>query len=314
MADLFSLAKRPYKEAMRIYYKIRYSFPVWRRINRRGISLFQQNPPHLTGRATELVAELKTNGIAVAHVDDIFPGENILEKMRAYAASIENTASVRTNKEFLKFYLDDKPMLNLENPLVSLAVNQKTLDIVNSYMSMFSKFYYFTLNKTMPVGNGAEAVQSQQWHRDPEDTKLVKIFVYLNDVDERAGPFTYVQGSHKEGPLGNLFPPVPPRGSLPPADEIRKTVPQEKIRTCTGKAGTIIFCDTRGIHRGGYATLHERLMLTLCYASYASLWPFRCIYPENFKEIARTKNFSPAQQYALDNFYRVGRKRVRSIY
>ena len=50
-------------------------------------------------------------------------------------------------------------------------------------------------------------------------------------------------------------------------------IPPEAIKTFTGKAGTMIFCDTSGLHQGGYATGKERIMSTFGYYSHASLWP-----------------------------------------
>ena len=39
-------------------------------------------------------------------------------------------------------------------------------------------------------------------------------------------------------------------------------VPKNDIRVCTGRAGTVVFCDTTTLHRGGYATKSERTMFT----------------------------------------------------
>lgn len=308
MSALFSLAKKSVKSAVRSYYRAINSMPVWLALNRKAINLHKKFPPAMNQVSLRVAHELKQDGIASVHISELFPDGNILSELMAYANELEKNASVKTNKEFLQFYLDDEPVLDLKNPLVKLATEEKILGIINSYMKMSAKFYMFTLNKTMPMTNDSKEIQSQRWHRDPEDKKLVKVFMYFNDVDTTAGPFVYVKGSHIDGKFGNLFPPQPPRGSLPPAEEIKRLIPENDIQVCTAPAGTIIFCDTRGIHKGGYATEKNRIMSTLYYSSKASPWPVRYRYPENFKKILASSKLSPTQRFALDNFYRIGRK------
>ncbi|MEK7559782.1 MAG: phytanoyl-CoA dioxygenase family protein, partial [Patescibacteria group bacterium] len=306
MSVLFSLIKKPAKFAVRTYYKAVNSKPLWLTLNKEAIS-FQKKTPAMLGAIEKHIADnLKKDGISYIHLDELFPNQKKFGELLSYAKKIEENASVKTGKKFLEFYFDDHPVLDFKNPFVKMALEDKILGVINSYMGMFSKFYMFTLNKTMPVEENFKETQSQRWHRDPEDRKMVKVFIYFNDVDENSGPFIYVKGSHVEGRYGSLFPPEPPRGSLPPAEEIKKLIPQKDILVCTAPAGTIIFCDTRGIHKGGYATQKHRVMSTFYYSSRASQWPLRYQYPENFKEKLAALNPSHAQRYALDNFYRIG--------
>ncbi len=308
MASLFSLVKKPAKAAIRLYYKGKNWLPMWLLLNKKAIKLQKKFPPVLDSVSKRVSEDLKKDGIAFVHMDELFPNENKFQELLAYSQKLEREAAVKTNKEFLQFYFDDCPLLDLKNPFVKLALENKVLGIINSYMGMFSKFYMFTLNKTMPVPEGSKEVQSQRWHRDPEDKKMVKVFLYFNDVDENTGPFVYIKDTHFEGKYGNLFPPEPPRGSLPPDEKVQKIIPKENIKICMAPAGTLIFADPRGIHKGGYATKNHRIMSTLYYYSEASPWPLRYKYPDNFKETMENINLSPAQKFALDNFSRVGAK------
>lgn len=308
MAALFSLIKTSAKLAIKTYYRATNTLPLWLALNREAISLQKKFPPILDTTSQRIFQDIKKNGIAFVHIEELFPNQNRFQNLSAYAEKVAKDASVKTTKEFLQFYFDDSPVLDFANPFINIALEEKVLSIINAYMGMFSKFYMFTLNKTMPIDSGTKETQSQRWHRDPEDKKMVKVFIYFNDVDESAGPFTYIKGSHLEGKYGNLFPPEPPRGSLPPAEEVKKLIPEKDILVCTAPAGTIIFCDTRGIHKGGYATKKHRVMSTFYYSSRASQWPVRYQYPKDFKATSASLNFSPAQKYALDNFYRIRRR------
>ncbi len=53
-----------------------------------------------------------------------------------------------------------------------------------------------------------DRVASQRWHRDYNDKHLLKVFLYMSDVDEAAGPFEYVPGNMIGGATGfaDVFP------------------------------------------------------------------------------------------------------------
>src|SRR5437879_3117487 len=64
-----------------------------------------------------------------------------------------------------------EPLLGVANAYYGLYVRQRTFDVWHTFAS------------TRP------ARDSQLWHRHPaNDEHLLKVFVYLTDVDEGAGP------------------------------------------------------------------------------------------------------------------------------
>ena len=146
--------------------------------------------------------------------------------------------------------------LPLDNPWFKLAASPRMLDVVNSYLEMWSKLLYVDQWYTIPVMTDEDArFSSQRWHRDYNDQHLIKVFIYMNDVDEGAGPFEYVPGSARGGPYADAWPWVPFGGDLyPPPEEFDQKIPAEAVRTLTGPAGSVIFCNTSGFHRGGFAT------------------------------------------------------------
>ncbi|MDP3764348.1 MAG: phytanoyl-CoA dioxygenase family protein [bacterium] len=285
----------------RPYYAIRTSWPVWYFIlNRESVRLYRKYNATvvLSNVQKKIIQDLKDKGLAIVHINELFP-EEILFQLEKYFKQLLPTAQSRRGKPFLKELWEMFPLINLDNPFVALALDSRILEIVNSYLGLFSKFRIFTLNVTVPVGVGIEAIKSQRWHRDPEDKKMCKVFLYLNDVDEQAGPFTYVIGSQHGGPWRNIFPQRPPKGFYPPAGSVERKIPKENVKTITGKAGTLVFCDTSGLHKGGLATTKERVMFTACYSSQASLWPVMYRYPENFDRQLVTQH--ELARYALKN-------------
>ncbi len=284
-----------------LFFKLYSVTPVRNFMNREAGQQQERNPLPLDSTQERIVRDLKENGIAVAHIDELFPGRQLFPDLCRYTQERVADAETKTAKTFLRQLWDAVPIFNADDPFIHLAMEERVLAVVNAYLALYAKLYYFTLNVTTPVKEGEAPIQSQKWHRDPEDRNMCKVFLYLNDVDETAGPFVYAKGSQYGGKFGHLFPQDPPRGSHPSHEEIMRAIPKESIITATGKAGTIIFCDTAGIHRGGYATQNMRLMFTAGYRSPSSPWPVRYKLTDEARgEIEHMKLSTPVR-YALDS-------------
>ncbi len=294
---------RPLYRFLRPYYLLRSVRPVWLHLANRGAKkLYEEKRQPLNAVQTRVVRDLKANGIAVTHLDELFPGRNLLAELRNYA---EGLVAQARQREKGKTYLIDlwgrAKTVDLANPFVQVALSPQVVGIANGYMDMFSKFFMYNLNLVIPVGD-ANPISSQRWHRDPEDKKLCKIFIYLNDVDAETGPLSYFPQSHADGKWGMKFPQVAPQGSIdiPEQDVERLAAKDRGIAVATGRAGTVIFGDTAGIHRGGYAKSRERLMFTGGFCSTASLWLPQFSYPGE-KELEKVAG--DASQYALRPWY-----------
>ena len=260
------------------YFQIRSWYPIWRMMNYRAIT--QRYPLSLDSIQTEVYDDLSSHGIAISHID-AFLSSDTRENLYAEVAALSRiNTSAHTSKPFLEALIDAGSTLNFKDALTQFALHYKIRDVVMAYLDMRGKYYYHTLNRTNPVEKGAIPQKSQRWHRDPEDKKLCKIFLYLTDVDETAGPFMYIAHSAYGMKYSNVFPQRPPIGYYPKDGEVERVIDPKDIMTLTGKKGTLILCDTTGLHKGGYATEKERLMFTGGYKSPSSITPLRVKYPD----------------------------------
>jgi hypothetical protein len=94
----------------------------------------------------------------------------------------------------------------------------------------------------------------------------VKVFIYLTDVDQGAGPFTYARGSQRmRREPEYLF----RDGHTGRADDRRMAavVTPDRWLECTGPAGSIVFADTHGYHKGGLARTRDRIMYICMFTS-----------------------------------------------
>jgi hypothetical protein len=124
--------------------------------------------------------------------------------------------------------------------------------------------YYVDNWFTIPYPTASERTLSQRWHRDPEDEHVVKVFVYFSDVDEEAGPFEYVRDSTTGSRYGELWS-WELKDRYPPPGELEALIDRADQLTLTGPAGRMIFCDTSGFHRGGFARTKPRVLATFTY-------------------------------------------------
>ena len=287
--NLYKYAK--YLLTRRFYYIAQRSWPVWYLwINREARKVWGTAKPQFSDIEERVFQELRKNGIAFTSMLELFGSDagEYLSKLNEKVAKLRNEAvntfEQKERKKHLTYLLGAVPILDLLDPAVALARDARVLRTVGQYIGVAPKLHTLELNITNVTPADTQPFASQRWHRDPEDKRMCKVFLYLSDVDETSGPFMYVLGSQLGGKWRRIFPQEPPAGKYPPDGEVEKRVPIENIKVCAGKAGTVIFCDTSGLHKGGYATKKERIMYTAGYTSLASTSAPKFTYPENFEK------------------------------
>jgi hypothetical protein len=237
-------------------------------------------PPQLNDVQLRVVESLRKDGIAVLPFQELLGEKLWLDAVAEIAPFVaESKETVRDGADppahkddviVRQFGVRSKKRsppvetLSLESPWLRLAASELMLDIVNSYRRHWTRLYYVDNWFTVPHPTAPERIASQQWHRDPEDEHLVKVFVYFSDVDEGSGPFEYVCGSTTGSRYGDLCP-WGKEGNYPPPGAVEAATAPEHRVALTGPAGTMIFCDTGGIHRGGFARTKPRVLSTCTY-------------------------------------------------
>jgi hypothetical protein len=97
----------------------------------------------------------------------------------------------------------------------------------------------------------------QEFHRDPDDWKMVKFFAYLTDVAEGTGPHIFVAGSHREK--------APFFAGRYSDKQVAEKYGEDALVTIQGRRGTMFLADTSGIHKGSAAVEGPRLMFEVGY-------------------------------------------------
>ncbi len=252
--------------------------------NRTARRRFARESPALDGVQRDVLSRLHTDGYAVLPFDRLFDDPGVWTELEADAQTFiaetedglaregtgdESDLRRRPGKEFVARKYGYGVRLGLDDPWLKLGASRRLLDISNTYLGMWSKLEYVDLWYTPPTP-AAERRSSQRWHRDFNDRRLLKAFIYLVDVDEGTGPFEYVPGTAPGGELDALWSWRPLGENYPPQDELGEKIADRAV-TFKGPRGTMILCNTSGFHRGGFATEKPRVLATFTYSSPASL-------------------------------------------
>jgi hypothetical protein len=278
--------------------------------NRGARRRLAHQPPALDSVQEGILSELRTEGYAVRPFSEVVPdpatwaeldreATRFIDETEAELAREgeggESTLRRRPGKEFVVRKYAYDVQLPFDDPWLKLGLNKRLLDLANTYLGMWTKLEYVDVWYT-PPGDETERKSSQRWHRDFNDRHLLKAFLYLVDVDEATGPFEYVPRSAPGGELDHLWPWRPLGDNYPPDDELAARIEGKSVSFVAPK-GTLIFCNTSGFHRGGFASGKPRTLATVTYSSPASL---ASLTERNYEaRVDGSNGLAPEQRYAL---------------
>jgi len=251
---------------------------------------FRKTPPTLTRLQKSLVEQLYATGVATCSFDELFHDRDLWSSLSAYVSEFSSSDEVQSvvrrrqhdfgeKQDFqavghyiiTKYPQDRKPLITASNLLLKLGLNPLILDVANSYLGLWSKLIYFDMWYTLPLDTGTRFL-SQRWHRDPEDRRKIRTFLYFSEVDTGTGAMEYLEGSHFGGPYEHVFGWNDPLGyPYPPDGEVERQIPASQLKVLKGPPGTLIFCDTAGFHRGGISRTAPRILATSAFVTPASL-------------------------------------------
>lgn len=257
----------------------------WRYVYNLAPTLAYKLSDHsLSDEGSRVLSNLNRAGVAVTSVEKLL-GPNspynelssaVLQAEKDLAAELAaarlhaNDATTIGEKAFVFPLIGDRPLLDPDSVYARFALQSPILDITNAYLGMYTRLRHYHVGHTFVTKSAPR--ESQLWHRDREDRFILKVFVYLSDVNESSGPFSYIPGSHQKGTVrqqASHF--VEKDGVSRSTDEqIAELLPSDRWAQCTGPKGTIVFADTRGYHRGGLAREHDRIMYSCMFTSPAS--------------------------------------------
>lgn len=189
----------------------------------------------------------------------------------AYAAEVKRLSSAVTevppgasSKAFWSRLLDEdlvEGRMPAETAFTRFALQPRLLGMLAETLGTLPLLDYVLLTLSRPAAG--ELSQSQLWHRDHDDIRTIKLFVYLTDVNSAAdGPFSFLPGpvSDRVGSLG--------RSHSPDMRLFERTDRSEMERIIAPRLSVFAVETSRCLHMGSrVAEGHERLLFTATYTT-----------------------------------------------
>jgi len=219
-----------------------------------------------------ILEQLKREGAYVTSITDLaLPSTAKLLK----AAQIQLTQMSRADHDDLA---KKSPQIYTITDLPEIADwgrEPRLLNLIENYIGLPIAYHGVHLRKDFPSEHQFDTLL---WHKDAEDRRIIKIFLYLEDVEKKHGPFEYIPKSLIS--IWNSYrinQQLKRSGYLGIADQIvEKILPRSAWKSCPGVAGTVLIGDTGALLHHGTLRIEERSALFFCYTATPPKRPELC--------------------------------------
>ncbi|NNL86522.1 MAG: hypothetical protein HKP27_12760 [Myxococcales bacterium] len=221
------------------------------------------------------VDELRREGLHQTHFEALL-GDDFARFRRASLSLFDTPEFTRQiarrkSRSGVKWYvvrgLGIAGRVRVPPALAKVFLSDRILGIVNAHLGLASRLHYIDVWHNFPVDRDEPSISSETWHGDHEDKRLVKVILYLDDVGADDGPFCFVRRTHEMGALRSECAVSPGQAARPKSEFLSSARGLEHAEVCCGTRGTLLFCDSSGLHRGGRSIRRARVVATATYVS-----------------------------------------------
>jgi hypothetical protein len=232
------------------------------------------NLPVLEEKYSPIVNTLKTEGACLTSLSELglATSDDLLRASEQYLATMTAPIANALGQKLPQIYtVTDIPEFS------RWAKEKRLLDIIENYIGLPVAFQGVHLRKDYPNAN---QFGTSLWHKDSEDRRIIKVFVYLHDVEPEHGPFEYVPKHLTSLYSLNYYKTYYQlwrSGYLGIDDEILDSIiPRSAWKSCPGKAGTVLLADTKALLHHGTARTKERSAIFNVYTANPPKHPQDC--------------------------------------
>lgn len=149
------------------------------------------------------------------------------------------------------------PLINLPR-IIKVALNKRIISICSNFFGCIPYLTFLKCVKTFK--NQRKEHDTQHFHIDENSVKLLKVFIYLNDVNSKKdGPFYYVKDSFKN--IKEKW----GKNARWNENYLKKEYGVKKFKPLLAKRGDIIIANTVAFHRGIKPIMKNRNIIILNY-------------------------------------------------
>jgi len=221
-------------------------------------------PP--TPYESQILSDLETEGVHVTSIDQLMPdfpaaSREVLLRASVFLKNEINGPEAKTWRRGESSYdLTGGALLARLPEAYLIGLNERVLALALRYFGLPVGYHGAVLRHSLIDG---EFVGTRLWHQDAEDFNVLRMVVYLNDVQLGGGPFEYIPRS-----LGISYRQFRGFEARITNAEMSKVVPVRLWKQITGPAGTIVLCDTaKTFHHESLQIERERFVIMIGYSS-----------------------------------------------
>ena len=200
--------------------------------------------------------------------------DSCYEKLKERATTfkklcIEGTQSIQDARKSFVYNTNPKGRLEdipFDDPIHELANSPLLLEIISKKFKLKEpKPYKGSYWWIPPVAENSPRQASQNWHIDPEGIKVIKLFIYFNNVSDSC--MQMIPSVRRKTLVPILSKMAIRKHGLYPNHSQLKIIEKHLKNTVNMNVneGGFILVDTSHLHRGGYSHKEERLS---CYVSF----------------------------------------------
>lgn len=258
---------------------------------------------------SEISENIKKDGFYVEKnflsTDDIIELRKLIENYNFKLRLTDNNIQLgKTHNKFQSKFDPINPKAILYEFDINYLINQKIIQkillkdeiliIGQKYFGSLAFFDHISLSITTNFNKLPDSNSAQLYHFDLDRPKWLKFLTYVNDVDFSNGPHCFIKKTHKN----NAIPfSLRSKGYVRIDDQNKyiKNLIKNEIKI-TGKAGTAIIEDTKGLHKGSVVKKGYRILLNIqinssMFGSPYNVWKFEHIHNEFIEEFKKKRDF-----------------------
>ena len=256
--------KTPFTKYIRIFVDILHKHEI----NRRKIKI--ENSDIEINNISRMLQKNKWVEIPSAWIEnelyDLNNQFDLIEKV-----AIKQEISTNKKTEIWEYLFDSNlqvKKINETNPLVKIALSKKLNCVISEYLGQIPWLRYVLITKSLYSSKDYD--YSQKWHLDFDDEKMLKLFIYMTDVESiEYGPFQFLNLETSLKIKNSFF-----RKHLKDSEMNQSKIDSGKV-IMFGKKTKAFLVDTHRLYHCGSRLSKgcSRILYTALFTAYPSIYP-----------------------------------------
>lgn len=172
--------------------------------------------------------------------------------------------------------------------------NKYLLQILQDYLGTEPIFFDSNFWASYP----GHVENTERFHQDYDDTKFLKLFIYINDVGDNNGPHTYIKKSLKNIVDTDILKKYKYTPSKRLDENVFTKYVKNDIINIVGEEGTLIIENTKGFHKGTNVKQGKRFLLQFLFGTSAMYY----YQYQGYQKILLNKNKSSILYKAKETY------------